>query len=74
MSHRLSPEETRANAAKRQGVAEERARQVDQRIADEAKRHAHNAAKTAKLRELRLAKEAAERETSKPGKAEGRRK
>ncbi len=43
-------------------LTKERARQVEQRIADEAKRQAHTAAKTAELRELRLAKVAAERE------------
>jgi hypothetical protein len=65
MSH-LTDEKKLENAAKRQLVAEERARQVDQRIADEAKRQSHNATKTAKLRELRLAKEAAEREAAVP--------
>ena len=42
--------------------------------AEENARHNAIAAKTAKLRELRLAKEAAEREAPKPGKAKGRRK
>jgi hypothetical protein len=42
-------------------LKDERDRQIDQRIADEAKRQADTAAKTARLRELRLAKEATER-------------
>jgi len=37
---------------------------AEQRISGEAKRQAHNTEKTARLRELRLAKEAAERTES----------
>ena len=50
-----------ARKARNAFLKDERERQIDQRIADEAKRQADTAAKTARLRELRLAKEAAER-------------
>jgi len=58
--------------ARKAFLKEERVQQNEQRIVDEEKRQAANAAKTAKLRELRLAKEAAEREAAakwKPRKA-----
>ena len=47
-------------------LEEERVQQSEQRVIDEEKRQAANAAKTAKLREQRLANEAAEREAAKP--------
>jgi hypothetical protein len=50
-----------ARKARNAFLKDERERQIDQRIADEAKRQADTAAKTTRLRELRLAKEAAER-------------
>jgi hypothetical protein len=56
-----SKEQELARAARKVFLKDERDRQVDQRIADEAKRQSDTAAKTARLRELRLAKEAAER-------------
>jgi hypothetical protein len=62
---RLSDEERLANAAKRRLVAEGRAQEVEHRIADEEKRQATNAAKTAKLRALREARDAAEHATTK---------
>jgi hypothetical protein len=52
--------------ARRAFLEEERVQQSEQRVIDEEKRQAANAAKTAKLREQRLANEAAEREAAKP--------
>jgi hypothetical protein len=52
--------------ARRAFLEEERVQQSEQRVIDEEKRQAANAAKTAKLREQRLANEAAEREATKP--------
>jgi hypothetical protein len=45
-------------------VADERNRQSERRVADEEKRHAATSAKTAKLRGLREARDAEEREAS----------
>jgi hypothetical protein len=59
MSHGTKQDEL-ARKARQAFLKEERDHQVEQRIADEAKRQTDTAAKTAKLRELRLAKEAAD--------------
>jgi hypothetical protein len=61
-NHRLHADEPRVARTNRQAVLkEERAFEIKQRISDEAKRQADTAAKTARLRKLRLAKEAEER-------------
>jgi hypothetical protein len=52
--------------ARRAFLQEERVQQSERRVIDEENRQATNAAKTAKLREQRLAKEAAELEAAKP--------
>jgi len=62
MSGHVTKQEELARRARQAFLKEERDHQVEQRIADEAKRQADTATKTARLRELRLAKEAAERE------------
>ena len=54
-------EQDLARKARQAFLKDERDRQIEQRIADEAKRQTDTAAKTARLRELRLAKEAAQR-------------
>jgi len=59
-------EQKLANATKRRLAAEQRSLDAEQGIANEAKRQAHNTAKTTRLRQERLAKEAAEREAAKP--------
>lgn len=64
---------TMTPAEKRRLLAEERARGAEQRIADEEKRKAHDAEKTARLRELRLAREAALREAKAKLKTRGKR-
>jgi hypothetical protein len=61
MTRPTSKEEALARAARKVFLRDEHDRQIEQRIADEAKRQADTAAKTAKLRALRLAKEATER-------------
>ena len=61
MSHQTY-EQRLSGKARRWFLTEERLLQAEQRVADEAKRQAHNAEKTARLRELRLAREAALRE------------
>jgi hypothetical protein len=58
---RHSKEQQLVRKARQAFLKDERDRQIEQRIAGEAKRLADSAAKTAKLRELRLAKEATER-------------
>ena len=58
---RHNREEALARKARQVFLKDERDRQIEQRIADEAKRQTDTAAKTARLRELRLAKEAAQR-------------
>jgi len=50
--------------ARRLFLEEERAREGAQRVAEEKRRHDQMVAKTARLRELRLAKEAAERRSA----------
>jgi hypothetical protein len=55
MSHGTKQDEL-ARRARQAFLKEERHHQVEQRIVDEAKRQADTAAKTTKLRELRLAK------------------
>jgi hypothetical protein len=57
-------EQRLANAMRRRVIADGRAREAEQRVADEASRLADTAAKTAKLRQLRLAKEAAQRDAA----------
>jgi hypothetical protein len=57
-------EEQLARQAKQALAKQERERQVEQRVADEAKRLADTAAKTVRLRKLRLAKEAEEQLTA----------
>ena len=52
-------------AAKRAAVLLERQLQSEQRVADEEKRHGDMVAKTARLREQRLARDAAEAATKK---------
>ncbi|SDR30507.1 hypothetical protein SAMN05519103_01871 [Rhizobiales bacterium GAS113] len=51
-------------ATRRKTDQEERARQVEQRISDEATRRKAMHAKTARLRELRAARDAAEQEAT----------
>jgi hypothetical protein len=63
---RHNREEALARKARQVFLKDERDRQIEQRIADEAKRQADTAAKTARLRELRLAKESTERAAAKP--------
>jgi hypothetical protein len=63
MSHDTKQDEL-ARRARQAFLKEERHHQVEQQIVDEAKRQADTAAKTAKLREQRLAKEAAERDVA----------
>jgi len=59
----LTEEEQKlASAMRRRSIADERTRDAEQRVAEEAKRQTRNSEKTARLRELRLVKEAAERE------------
>ena len=50
-------------------VADKRAREIDHRIKSEEHRHDEMVAKTTRLRELRLAKEAAERKAASKGKS-----
>jgi len=52
-------------AAKRAALLFERQQQSEQRVADEKKRHGDMIAKTARLREQRLARDAAEAEIKK---------
>jgi small-conductance mechanosensitive channel len=58
----LSPAEVALRSERRAILAEERARQARQRVIDEDERITSNAAKTARLRGLREARDAAERE------------
>jgi hypothetical protein len=50
-----------ARKARKHFLADERARDIEQRVENEKRRHGEMVAKTARLREQRLAKEAAER-------------
>jgi hypothetical protein len=59
MKRRLTDEEI---VARRRFLAEERQREAAKRISDESKRQTEHAEKTARLRDLRLAREAALRE------------
>ena len=66
MSRGTKLDEMLKRNARRAFLEEERVQQNEQRVIDEEKCQAANAAKTAKLREQRLANEAAEREAAKP--------
>jgi hypothetical protein len=57
-------QEDLAHKAHMHFVADVRAREIDHRIKSEEHRHDEMVVKTARLRELRLAKEAAEREVA----------
>ena len=61
MSHGTKQEDL-AHKAHAHFRADERAREIEHRIKSEEHRHDEMVAKTTRLRELRLAKEAAERE------------
>jgi hypothetical protein len=71
-AHHGSKQDELARKARQAFLKEERVRESERRIADEKKRQAATSAKTAKLRGLREARDAAEREaaptatTSKP--------
>ena len=67
MSKPVAAKPARLTAEDRDRVFVERAHKV---MSDEDRRRAADAAKTAKLRELRLAMEAAEREAARKGEAE----
>ena len=60
-------------AAKRAAQMFERQQQTDRRIAEEEKRHSDMVAKTTRLREQRLARDAAEAETAKKKNAKPKR-
>ena len=55
-------------AARRAALLFERQQESDRRIAEEGKRHSDMLAKTTRLREQRLARDAAEAETAKKAK------
>jgi hypothetical protein len=62
--HAELPNQEALRASRRKLQQEERARQIQQRMADEDARHKAMDAKTLRLRELRMARDAAEHEAS----------
>ena len=62
--NKYTKQEDLAHKAHAHFVADIRAREIDHRIKSEEHRHDEMVAKTARLRELRLAKEAAERKAA----------
>jgi len=64
MDSSLSDKELVQRRARRANLQEERARQAEQRVADEKARVEGQSAKTARLRELREARDAAERDAA----------
>ena len=73
MTNHGSKREEAEHRARRLFLKEERANASAHRVEDEARRHEQMVAKIKRLRELRLAKEAAERDAVATGKSRKRR-